>query len=605
MSTSSVTVRPWRVEPRAITDRDYWSLLPRSPRLAPVIQPMLDRAAAADRFPEMPHASDYLAARRFNDRSRLDAIWFSTRVTLSDLALRRAILGIDPDDPDDRLLDWLWAFATQPSWVVSAHLPGRDLPASGTPQLDLAACEMAVTLAELTEVLGPWMDSVSDTLRQSVLTEIERRVVGPFGDGAEAWWSPTGPSTRQVNNWAGVCGGSILAACESLAAQGRPQPAARRRALDALQLFLDRGLTPDGECDEGISYWTYGVGMATLGLSRLSQNELADRFDLDRIARVADYPRRAHLFDDAFYTGNDAPLRAKASPASAPWLGALTNQPWLLQWATRDMATGAVRHLPHLLRVLAVPEEAWASGENAAPAEAQPATLFPDQQAAILRVATPAGEMLATLSGGHNAERHNHNDLGHFMVVLAGRVALPDLGNMRYTADFFGPQRYTYTVASSLGHNCPVIAGREQRAGADAAGRVVLWEPDAGVFTLDLTAAYPPDAGLTRWTRTLRRDDAAGFTVLDDFTAAPGTPIEHALWTLSPPHWTGNAEFAVDGVRVRVSPDPAAHRADFHDPATLRLREFTDQRPHRVAWTFTTGDTGHLHLQTRLRADGT
>lgn len=591
----------WRFVPRVMSDRAFWEGVRRSPRHRPRVERLLRVAEEIPPRPTMPAASDYLAARRFNDRGRLDRAWHAWHTSLSALAARRAIVGLPDEaeaDQDDRLLDWLWAYLTQPSWVVSAHLPGNDLPASGAPQLDLAACELAAALAEMREVLGPWIDRVSGTLGDTIVAEIDRRVLGPFGAGAEVHWAPKG-KPRWMHNWSGVCAGSILAACESLAAQGQPRPEARARAIDVLRHFFEHGFTARGECDEGLGYWSYGVGIATLGLSRLTEEELRRHFDLDRLAQVADYPRRAHLFGDVFLSGNDASLRAEADPGFVPWLGGATGNAWLLQWsAAHPVATP--RHFPMILRALSVPDDAW---PEPAPLDsgASRASLLEDQQAAVFRVDTPAGEMVATLSGGTNGERHNHNDLGHFMIALGGRLVLPELGNMKYVTDYFGPRRYTYLVASSRGHNCPIVAGQEQRVGAEAAGRVLAWEPEAGRFSLDLTAAYPPEAGLRRWMRTLRRE-GAGFTLIDEYeTDKPGAEIGHVVWSLEAPASATDGEASIEGVWLTLAPVAAAHAVEPHTPEALRMREFTDRRPHRLQWTYRTDDAGRLRVETRIR----
>ena len=62
--------------------------------------------------------ADGVNALRSNDRAILDRHW-ADRSRLADLALRRCLLGLEADDPDDRLLNWFWAFLTEPSWTVS------------------------------------------------------------------------------------------------------------------------------------------------------------------------------------------------------------------------------------------------------------------------------------------------------------------------------------------------------------------------------------------------------------------------------------------------------------------------------------------------------
>ena len=174
--------------PRPITDRAFWDAVRVDPGLADFVAHVEEVATLADPRPAPPSATDFLAAKRDNDRDILDNWWRLGRTTFSCLAMRRLLHGIDANDPDDTLLNWLWAMSTQPTWAVSAHLPGKDLPADDI-AMDLAACEMAADLAEIVETLGPWMDSVSETLKQRVLWEIDRRCLVPYADpSTKCWW---------------------------------------------------------------------------------------------------------------------------------------------------------------------------------------------------------------------------------------------------------------------------------------------------------------------------------------------------------------------------------------------------------------------------------
>ena len=546
----------------------------------------LDGLAREAGRPPVVVATDILAAKRSNDRARVDRVWQVDRATLSALAVRRCLLGMDANDPDDRLLDWLWAMLTLPTWAVSAHLPQNDLPALGKPTLDLAACEMAALLAEAREVLRPWMDATSKTLAGSVLAEIDRQVLTPYAAGAYAWWDDH--NSRELNNWAGVCAGSILAACESLAAQGEPRPAARERALKGLGLFFDRGFTPRAECDEGVMYWIYGVEFACVGLSRLGEEELRGAIDFERFCAVADYPRRAHLFGDTFFSGNDAGMRAWAPRGFVPWLAGATDNAFLAWWA-REHGTVMARHFGQMLRGLAARAESGA----AAPPAPTAVEWLEDQQAMIVRVAAPGGPLTVCLTGGTNDERHNHNDLGHFVVALGERLVVPDLGAPHYAADFFGPRRYTYLPASSRGHCCPVVNGHEQRAGTEVMAGMLKWsgEPAAPTLTLDLTAAYPADAGLTRWVRELACDAAAGRAVIRDafaFADDERRQVTQVVWTLERPQFLGSA--AADGaalarlgpVVLEVRPAPDEIRVELVQPERLNLRDYAGQTLCRI-----------------------
>src|SRR5919202_1922411 len=43
--------------------------------------------------------------------------------------------------------------------------------------------------------------------------------------------------------------------------------------------------------------------------------------------------------------------------------------------------------------------------------------------------------------GGHNAESHNHNDVGNFLVYADGKPAIIDVGVETYTAKTFSAKR--------------------------------------------------------------------------------------------------------------------------------------------------------------------
>lgn len=607
-----------------IDKRMYWDGVRDDPRYAGLVAHVAAKAAQAPQTPPRPQATDYLAARRHNDRSPLDQHWNAGRVQFAYLALERCLSGPDGAQDDDRFLNWFWSFLTEPSWTVSAHLPGKDLPVSGEAVLDLASCEMAAQFAEMREIFSPWLQSVSGTLADSVTREIDRRVLAPYGDGKEVGWHKERAGGGS-HNWLGVCAGSILLACESLAAQGQPRPQARRRALDGLRWYFETAFTPNGECDEGLGYWTYGMSLACLGLSRLSREELEAHFDLERLRRVADYPRRAHLFGDYFFSGNDAILREPPPLPLLRWLAPATGNSWLARWAERtgdpsevsdELANlGRKALFSQALRLFQAPEGAKAlaaqPGDGAFdPAESRAPQFLEDQQVAILRASTARGELLACLTGGHNTERHNHNDLGHFLVALGGRWIVPDLGAPAYTADFFGPDRYTYLPASSRGHCCPLIGGHEQRAGREAAGTVLSWTPNAATpdLTLDLSAAYGPEAGLRRWTRRLQSHEASdppGMILRDAFeTHAADQPITHVIWSLCAPQEaaaSGEAKRLWLGPLVcELSPAPKAWSVTEHKPEALRLREFHGETLYCLHVLYHTDSFARLEIETRF-----
>jgi hypothetical protein len=107
--------------------------------------------------------------------------------------------------------------------------------------------------------------------------------------------------------------------------------------------------------------------------------------------------------------------------------------------------------------------------------------------------------------GGHNAESHNHNDVGSFMVYADAEPLLIDLGPEGYTAKTFGPQRYEIWTMQSQYHNLPTINGVMEKDGRQyAASDVIYAQTDKeAVLSLDISNAYPAEAKVKTWKRTI------------------------------------------------------------------------------------------------------
>jgi len=100
--------------------------------------------------------------------------------------------------------------------------------------------------------------------------------------------------------------------------------------------------------------------------------------------------------------------------------------------------------------------------------------------------------LAVALKGGHNAEHHNHNDVGSFVVVLGDKPLLLDPGAEVYTSRTFSGRRYESNVLNSFGHPVPVVAGKLQRADGQARGRVIHHDftESTDTLVLDILSAY-------------------------------------------------------------------------------------------------------------------
>jgi hypothetical protein len=151
-----------------------------------------------------------------------------------------------------------------------------------------------------------------------------------------------------------------------------------------------------------------------------------------------------------------------------------------------------------------------------------PRTWFPDAQVLISRFSDAARKLNLSIAikGGHNAEFHNHNDIGSYTIMIDGAEMCGDPGGEVYTRRTFSGRRYDSKMLNSYGHPVPVVGGKLQKTGRKAAAKVLKTEFTDGVDTivLDYTAAYAaPD--LKSLVRTMVFDRRHGTVTVTDEVA--------------------------------------------------------------------------------------
>jgi hypothetical protein len=188
----------------------------------------------------------------------------------------------------------------------------------------------------------------------------------------------------------------------------------------------------------------------------------------------------------------------------------------------------------------------------------------------------------AALTGGNNAEHHNHNDVGSFVVALGGQTPLLDPGAEVYTRRTFSARRYESRVLNSFGHPVPRVAGQLQASGRRAAARVVKTEftDKADTLVLDLRSAYGvKELQSLRRTFVFSREQAGRLTVTDEVRFSSPAAFETALVTFDPWKEVAPGKLVVgkgpSAVRVEID----AKGRKFH----IQAEEIREDLPrHRV-----------------------
>lgn len=533
----------WHPFPTA-TDRPAWIALPDEER-ARLIAAAEARLGLA--WPELP-ATLFLDFARDGNRRRYEDRHFARRYALADLVLGECVEGGGRFLDD--IINGIWAICEESFWGVSAHsysprltpvvtagrYPSVGLPDTAYPVIDLFAAETGALLAWTQYLLGEQIGAALPVVTDRIEREIRARILDPFRSIDAWWWLGTYPA-RPVNNWTPWILSNILPLVLIFERDPELRAALTSRVIAGLDRFLAT-YHADGGCDEGTSYW--GRAGASLfecleTLMTASGGALV-AFDLPLVREIGRYIERMHIGGDWYVNFADgaarvAPdhhlvyrygrrigdlhlaahgavgLRAGTPPAPSGSLGRLLPPLFDFGWMSVAKPPPPIR-------------DAWLDGIEVLVAREE--------------VGRATGLFLAA-KGGHNAESHNHNDVGSFIVGLDGRPVIIDVGVGVYTRQTFGPERYSIWTMRSDFHNLPVVGGQTQQPGREFAARAVHAEivEAHAMLSLDLAGAYPPEAGIRRWQRTLRleRGEHPRVVLTDtwELAAAPGHLALHLM----------------------------------------------------------------------------
>lgn len=540
---------------RPAADREAWNRLAVLPQAAGIIKDATHRMK--NPLPDLPDDL-YLEFTRTGNRSHYEKPYGQRYRQLQVLLLAECL------EYKGRFLPALerdiTAICSERSWTLPAH-DGKLSNFNGTTlTIDLGSSARGWLLAMVDYWIG---DKLAPAVRERLRAEVKRRIFDPYltavhtGDIGGNWWM------RGGNNWNTVCSAGVV--CSALALMDKPEDRAEVLAAMEFSLpFFISGFTEDGYCSEGMGYWNYGFGhfvMMDLAVRAATGGHL-ELFQGKKLKRVAAYARNYQI-----QTGK--------SPYFADGGGGPSAEIWaLLRQIDPDAVPSDAPAYPLLGGGVATIGLRAFGQEPPPPPAGQAAamplrTWFADAQVLITR--SPAGQDVpfgAAIKGGHNAEQHNHNDVGTYAVVLNGVEMMGDPGGEVYTRRTFSKDRYESKMLNSYGHPVPVIAGQLQPAGRKFAAKLagLTFEKACDRIEFDLTDAYAVPA-LADLRRTYAHDRAARIITITDnvrFTAPQ---------TFSTPLVTYRDVFRKDNgplyfyagtncVEVQISADGGAWRLD-------------------------------------------
>ncbi len=510
-------VLPVFVPTPTASDRTYWTGLPE-----PLTSRLIAGGAAALGAPwPALTANAYRAFTRTGNRVDYETDYFARRRRINALALAEAV------EAKGRfvaaLVDGIHAVCEESGWQLPAHNtqtrdgPRDPLPDPARPVIDLFAAETAAGLAVTASLIGDALDAAAPGIVRRIDHEIETRITRPYLD-RHFWWMGNGD--EPMNNWTAWCTQNVLISTFTRPTGQTVRRAVIAKAAESLDAFL-KDYGDDGACDEGPHYYRHAAlslfGALTV-MEAVAPNVFARLWRAPKIRNMAEYIVHTHVHGSWYINFADASAVLEPCGAREFLFGKAVGLPSLCALAASDAARDPAPERPdeinlwhRLLALTAAPEMA-AYGE---PPVAARDIYYPSCGLFIAR----DDRFVLAVKAGDNGDGHNHNDVGSVTVYKDGRPLLIDVGVETYTASTFSAERYDIWTMQSAFHNLPTFDGVQQSAGAAFAARNVAVDlgEQVAAIDMDIAGAYPPEARVRHYRRSVRLVKGAAVEIADHY----------------------------------------------------------------------------------------
>ena len=525
--------------------------------------------------------SAFAEYKKTGNRTHYEGLMFEKRRQLAALVMAELIEGQHRFMPD--IINGLQSTLEETWWGLPAHYK-TEVPRTEDQTVDLFNAETAALVAYTRHVLSDEIARFSPLLVQRIDQEISRRILQPALT-TNYWWKTAG---MNWNPW--ICSNWLACVlfCEH-------DDLRRQAALDQIEKACEAFMAAypaDGGCDEGPHYWDraaaslfetyYLFSFFTSHSSLLT----SPKFLVMESYIYKMYIGNGYAVNFADAHGNRAMLNINIGYP----LGLMTSDKTMCQYAAwvgqqEDVLHQAAQlynksgNWPSLGRELIFLKhiQAFLREEPREPRLNE--VWLPDLQIMTTR------EPFVAMKGGHNGESHNHNDVGSFIVYPDGTPLLIDPGVGEYTSKTFSGQRYDIWTMQSDYHNLPRINGYSQHDGKQYKARIISHKP--GQLTLDISGAYPAEAQIQQWLRTVKVQKGKRVEITEDFALkAYQAPTQLMLITTIEPQLTKAGIMTLDGHTISYNAKQLTPEVEDLTPLLdSTLRQMWGTRLYRIKMT--------------------
>ncbi len=530
------------------SDRPAWEAVPADIRAAAVARAEQDQKAGWQVLP----AITFLDFKRNGNRSRFEALSFGRRAQIQRLILAECLEGKGRFLDD--IVNGVWLVCEETYWGAPAHLgaqkAGVGLPDVSEPIIELFSAETAQMLAWTNYLLAPQLDQVSPLVNKRIRLEVEHKMLSVARNRDDFGWMGLGgkKSENRLNNWNPWINSNLLVTNLLL----EIDPALRLQETMRIARSVDaywNDYWPDAAEEEGPGYYSRSVlslfdVIWTLESATGNATGIFANPFLDAMGR---FILNVHIAGDDYVSYGDAHRRAAPSGDVLYRFGKAVHDPQLeafgafyaqksgwnaqgagLQHAINESMASLSRSLP---AVLDAAEVRSAKKEDVLVRDAW----YP--QFGLMTAREKAGStegMYVAVLASNNGRSHSHNDTGNFVIYLDGQPVTIDAGVEQYTAKTFSRDRYSIWTMQSAYHNLPTVGGVMQKNGIQYGATERKYESDdrRAVVSFDIAKAYPRDAGIKKWIRTVELDrERDAVIVTEEFDLESAQPISLSVMT--------------------------------------------------------------------------
>ncbi len=546
----------WQLYPKA-NDRDVWEKVPEN-----IKKRWIKRGEEALTFEwEALPATLFLDYARTGNRKPYSNVSYERRYKLRQLVLAECIEN--KGRFIDQIINAIWLICEETFWGIPAHIgmqkAGMGLPDVNEPIVDLFAAETAEMLSWSVYLLKDQLDEVSPLVYQRVKREAKRRILDPAANRNDFWWMGLDPNGEKVGNWNPWISSNWMATAVLLIGDKEELSQHILKILKVLDAYVSNNPV-DGASDEGPHYWGHAAGSLFDALELLygATNGKFNIYSDPLITQMGQYLNRMHINEQFYFNYADAVPYIRNNPFLIYHYGQRIDDPslmdlgaYLVPFGNYDERAGNHDGMGRVLREIFLVEEMQARSQE---------HLFlkdvwmPVSQlmAARQKAGSTKGFYLGA-KAGHNAEGqgHNHNDVGNFIVYYDGLPVIIDVGMASYNSKTFSERRYEIWNNQSAYHNLPTINGVMQKNGEAFKAENVEYTVNEkqAMLSMEISGAYPQEANLDSWKRSVTLDRKKGINLLDTYTLKNSSNnIQLSLMTIckvdaSKP---GTLEFLVD-----------------------------------------------------------